>query len=207
MKTVEIVAYSRKDLRRTTTRKMRREGNVPCVVYGNSESQTHIYIPGILFRPLLRSQEAKFVDLNVEGKKYTCLLQDIQYHPVGDYILHADFLRLGKKAVTMSIPVRTEGNAPGLTQGGKLHIKTRTLKVKAQAEHMPAKILVDISTLHLGEIIRVQDLPSMNYQIIASGTQPIVSIEAPRKARISEETTTEVLAASDSTSEESTEVK
>ena len=114
MKTVEIIGYNRANLGKSESKKLRAEGSVPSVLYGGKE-QIHFHSPMILFRDLVYTPEARFVNLNIEGHQTKAVLQDIQFHPVSEVILHADFLELfDDKPVTMDIPLRTVGNAPGV---------------------------------------------------------------------------------------------
>ena len=131
MKTVEIIGYKRANLGKTESKKLRSESFVPCVVYGGKE-QIHFSAPMILFRDLVYTPEARFVELNIEGKITKAILQDIQFHPVSEVILHADFLELfDNKLIKMSIPVVTHGTAPGIQSGGKLIMKMPKLMIKS----------------------------------------------------------------------------
>ena len=95
MKTIEIIGYKRANLGKNESKKLREEGNVPSVVYGGKE-QIHFHSPMILFRDLIYTPGANFVKLNIEGKIKNAILQDIQFHPVSEIILHADFLELSE---------------------------------------------------------------------------------------------------------------
>ena len=120
MKTVEIIGYRRANLGKADSQRLREEGLVPCVLYGGNE-QIHFYSPMILFRELVYTNEAHFVHINIEGEEAQAILQEVQFHPVSEVILHADFLRIteGRK-VKMNIPVRLVGQAPGVAKGGTL---------------------------------------------------------------------------------------
>src|SRR6187455_3356427 len=129
MKTIEIVGYKRANLGKAESQRLRNDGYVPCVVYGGNE-QVHFYAPMILFRDVVYTNEAHFVHLNVEGEESQAILQEIQFHPVSEIILHADFLRIAEdRKVKMSIPARLVGKAPGVEKGGTLVPKRTTLKV------------------------------------------------------------------------------
>jgi large subunit ribosomal protein L25 len=183
MKTVEIIGYKRANLGKKESKRMRAEGNVPCVVYGSDE-QIHFYAPMILFRPLVYTPEAHMVDLNIEGEHKRCILQDIQFHPVNEIILHADFLELQeKKPVKMEIPLHLVGTAPGISKGGTLMFKRRALKLKALPKNMPEHIDVDISKLDFGKAIKVADVKSENFEILDNPAVSIAVIEVPRALR------------------------
>ena len=114
MKTVEIIGYKRANLGKAHSQKLRDEGLVPCVLYGGDE-QVHFYSPMILLRELVYTNEAHFVHLNVEGEEYQAILQEVQFHPVSEVILHADFLRIAEdRKIKMNIPIRLIGQAPGV---------------------------------------------------------------------------------------------
>ena len=183
MKTVEIIGYNRANLGKSESKKLRAEGSVPSVLYGGKE-QIHFHSPMILFRDLVYTPEARFVDLNIEGHKAKAVLQDIQFHPVSEVILHADFLELfDDKPVTMDIPLRTVGNAPGVQSGGKLIMKLTHAKVNALPANMPEFIDVDISKLQLGKTVKIGELEAGDYTILNSELVTICSVEVPRAMR------------------------
>src|SRR5882672_12407892 len=127
MKTIEIVGYKRANLGKSESQRLRGEGYVPCVVYGGKE-QVHFYAPMILFRDLVYTNEAHFVHLNVDGLEAQAILQEVQFHPVSEIILHADFLRISEdRKIKMDIPTRLVGQAPGVAKGGTLVRKKATL--------------------------------------------------------------------------------
>ncbi|MCE2997015.1 MAG: 50S ribosomal protein L25, partial [Flammeovirgaceae bacterium] len=93
MKTIEIIGYRRANLGKNDSQKTREEGNVPCVLYGG-DKQVHFHSPVILFRDLVYTNEAHFVHLNIEGEECQAIMQEVQFHPVSEIILHVDFLRI-----------------------------------------------------------------------------------------------------------------
>jgi large subunit ribosomal protein L25 len=183
MKTIEIIGYRRANLGKSIAKRLRAEGNVPCVLYGSGE-QIHFYAPMILFRDLVYTDQAHFVELNIEGFKTRAILQDIQFHPVSETILHADFLELHVgKSIKMDIPVSTVGVAPGVKSGGKMIVKVRSIRVKSLPKNMPSTIEVDVSKLAIGKSFRVSELPKGDYEILNSPLVSIVGIEIPRAMR------------------------
>lgn len=180
MKTIEIVGYHRENLGKTTAKALRLEANVPCVLYGGDKN-IHFHAPMILFRDLVYSPEIAFVKLNVEGEIYSCILQDIQFHPVSEIIMHADFLELNEnRPVTMDIPVKFHGSSPGMLKGGKLVTKLRKIKVKSLPQHMPENISVSIEGLELGKSVKIGSLEQKNYTILNNPMVTIGSVEIPR---------------------------
>ncbi len=180
METIEIIGYKRANLGKQNSKKLRGEGNVPCVVYGGKE-QIHFHSPMILFRDLVYTPGANFVKLNIEGVEKDAILQDIQFHPVSETILHADFLELqDDKKVKMEIPVKIIGNSPGVQQGGKILMRIRKLSLMAYPKNMPSFVEVDISELQLGKSIKVEELLNDQYDILNSPLVSVVSVNIPR---------------------------
>ncbi len=183
MKVKEIIGYRRDHFGKQESKRLRKNATTPCVLYGGEE-QVHFYTPMSLLRELVYTPDAYFVRLNVENKEYPCILQDIQFHPVSEMILHVDFLQISEsKPVKMQIPLQIEGRAPGVVEGGKLVKKLRKLAISAYPKDMPFCIKVSVSALGLGQMIRVKDLNSPNYTILATPGTPIVSVEIPRALR------------------------
>src|SRR5690606_36903776 len=117
----EIIGYRRANLGKAESRKLREEGQVPCVLYGGDE-QIHFYSPMILFRELVYTNEAHFVHLNIEGVEAKAILQEVQFHPVSEIILHADFLLISDdRKIKMSIPARLVGQSPGVSKRSEEH--------------------------------------------------------------------------------------
>ena len=180
MKTIEIIGYKRANLGKNESKKLREEGNVPSVVYGGKE-QIHFHSPMILFRDLVYTPGANFVKLNIEGEIKNAILQDIQFHPVSEIILHADFLELSEnKKIKMEIPVKFLGNSPGVLQGGKILTRIRKLSILAYPKNMPEFIEIDISHLELGKSVKVEDILSEQYEILNSPLVSVVSVNIPR---------------------------
>ena len=188
MEIIEIIGYKRANLGKKNSKKLREEGNVPCVVYGGKE-QIHFHSPMILFRDLVYTPGANFVKLNIEGVEKDAILQDIQFHPVSETILHADFLELhDDKKVKMEIPVKIIGESPGVQQGGKILMRIRKLSLMAYPKNMPSFVEVDISELQLGKSIQVEELLNDQYDILNSPLVSVVSVNIPRvKIEVEEE--------------------
>ena len=183
MKTLEITGYKRANLGKQEAKRLRRDANAPGVLYGGQE-QIHFHTPMAMLKELVYTADAHFVHLHLGDKTYKCILQDIQFHPVSEMILHVDFLQIFEdKFVKMQIPTATIGKAPGVTKGGSLAVKLRKLPVWAYPKDMPERIQVDVSTLDLGQMTRVKDIETQNYTILASPGIPIASIEIPRALR------------------------
>jgi len=188
MKTIEIIGYRRANLGKTDAQKVREEGNVPCVLYGGNE-QVHFYAPVILFRDLIYTNEAHFVHLNIEGEECQAIMQEVQFHPVSEIILHVDFLRISEdRKIKMDIPTRLVGQAPGVAKGGTLVRKRATLKVFAFPKDMPDHVDVDCSTLDFHHAVKVGDVKIVNLEFLDPKQASIAVVEVPRAAKLVEET-------------------
>jgi large subunit ribosomal protein L25 len=180
MKSLEIVGFKRANLGKVDAKALRLEALVPCVLYGGQE-QVHFSVPMILFRELVYTPEVHLVDLNIEGSHFRAALQEVQFHPVNDMILHADFMELNdEKPVRIDIPVRLEGTATGVTKGGKLVQVLRKLKVLALPANLPDFIPVDVSGLDLGKTVKVSAITTDGYTILNPPSVPVASVEIPR---------------------------
>ncbi|MBI3218189.1 MAG: 50S ribosomal protein L25/general stress protein Ctc [Bacteroidetes bacterium] len=187
MKTIEIIGYRRANLGKNDSQKTREEGNIPCVLYGG-DKQVHFHSPVILFRDLVYTNEAHFVHLNIEGEECQAIMQEVQFHPVSEIILHVDFLRISDdRKIKMDIPVRLVGQAPGVSKGGTLVRKRASLKVYAFAKDMPDHIDIDCSALDFHHAIKVGDVKIPNLELLDPKAAAIAAVEVPRAAKLAEE--------------------
>jgi large subunit ribosomal protein L25 len=132
--------------------------------------------------------DVHFVDIDVEGTKAQAVLQDIQFHPLTELILHVDFLRINEsKPFVMEIPVKLTGTSPGVKMGGKLIQKLRKLRVKAFAKDMPQYVEVGIEVLELGKSVRVGDLSFDKFQVTNNTDDTIVSVVMSRALKQAEQ--------------------
>ena len=183
MKTIAITGYARERLGKQAAKKLRKEANALCVLYG-AQVQLHFYTPMASLKELVYTPEVYFVRLTIGDTTYTCMLQDIQFHPVSEMILHVDFLQIrDNQKIKMEIPVTLTGQAPGVMKGGTLAKKLRKLPVFAYPKDMPESIQADVSHLELGQMVRVRDIKAQHYTILIAPTIPVVSVEIPRALR------------------------
>jgi len=182
MKIVSMSGSPRENVGKKDAKKMRNAGLIPSVIYGGKE-QHHIAISVKHFKDLVFSHEIAFVKIDVEGKEYNAILQDIQYHPVSDNIMHADFLELVEgKQIVMGVPVKTTGTAPGILAGGKLQTKLRKIKIKALPEDMPEAITLDISELNIGNSIKVKEVEVEKASLLDAPNAVVVAVKVTRAA-------------------------
>jgi len=180
MKTVALTGELRSDLGSKYSRAMRNEGKVPCVLYGGGE-HIHFFVYSPDFKALVYTPNTYKVQLTIEGKKYMAILHDMQFHPVNESILHADFLAVDEKnPITVSSPVTVEGNSPGVRAGGKLIQKIQRLKIKGLIKDIPDSIVINIDGLELGQSTKVKNVEVPNIQILDNKDNAVVSIKMTR---------------------------
>ena len=184
MKSISITGRARTQIGGKQAKADRRSGGIPAVLYGGDET-VHFTTTAKSVKNLVYTPDFKVVDLDLDGKSYRCILKDMQVHPVSEQILHMDFLQLvdGKK-VKLEVPVRFRGSSPGVKLGGKLQQNLRRVKIKTTPEHMVDELYVDISSLELGEAVRVRDIdPVDNVEINNAPATPVATVEIPRALR------------------------
>jgi large subunit ribosomal protein L25 len=188
MKTIEIKALAREHFGKKSTSSLRAEGNVPCVMY-REEGNLHFYAHENAFRGLVYTPEVYLANIEVEGKNYTAVMKEIQFHPVTDKLQHIDFMQVSEnKPVTIDIPLKITGESSGVKAGGKLRVKRRALKVKGLTSNIPDHLTIDITGLGIGQSIKIGDLNYENLEIIDNKRAMIVSVDVSRLSLKEEET-------------------
>jgi large subunit ribosomal protein L25 len=180
MKSFELNVTKRNALTKQDTKKLRDSGMVPCVLYGGSENH-HFYAPILDFRGLVYTPEVFIVNINLDGKTFQAVMQEVQFHPVNDSLMHIDFMEINSsKPVVMNVPVKINGTSEGQRQGGKLITKVRKLKVKALVNHLPDSVNIDITSLQIGQSTRVGDLKLDGVEFLDSANNVIVGVRTTR---------------------------
>ncbi len=180
MKKVSLSGSLRGNVGKKDAKALRVAGKVPCVIYGGKE-QVHFSVDETAFKPILYTPNSYLINVNVDGKEYLTVLQDLQSHPVSDHILHADFLELTPgHPVTIAVPIRVTGVSPGVLGGGKLVKKMRKLKISALIEHLPDDIEVSIAKLKLNQAVKVSNLKLANVEFLDVKSSVIVNVVSTR---------------------------
>lgn len=188
MKTVSLSGSPRANVGKTDANALRAKGQVPCVIYGAGE-QIHFSADERHFKNIIFTPETNLVEVDVNGKKYTTVLQEAQYHKINDKLIHADFLQVvDNKPVTVSLPVKTKGQAQGVKDGGKLVIKLRKVKVKGLVSKLPANIELNIENLTIGKSISAGDIKIDGLTVLHPANISIVSVQTQRSAVVEEAT-------------------
>ena len=187
MYTVSMSGSRRENVGKKDAKQLRANGLVPCVIYGQGE-EVRFSTEAKSFKTILFTPETYIIDFTIDGKVYRTILQDIQYHPLTDEVLHADFLQVTEeKPITVTLPVRTEGTSPGVMRGGKLKVRIPRLKVKGLIKDLPDYVMVNISELNVNQAIRVKDLAIENITPLVAANNIVCDVKA-KKSAITEET-------------------
>ena len=190
MKSIEIQGSLRTETGKKSTKALRKNDSVPCVLYGlntdenGNQVATHFSVTVEELRKLVYTPHIYVVDLNIDGKVVNAIMKDIQFHPVTDAILHVDFLQINEdKPIVMEVPVRLEGLAEGVKAGGKLNLQIRKLKVKAFYNVIPERLVVDVTSLGLGKTIKVGELHYEGLELLNAKDAVVCAVKLTRAAR------------------------
>ena len=180
MKTVSLSGSPRVSVGKKGAKSLRKEGRIPSVVYGGKD-QIHFSILENEAKKLVFTPNVYLIELDIEGKKFKVILQETQIHPVTDRILHLDFLEISDDApFKLSLPVRLEGFAKGVRNGGKLRQNFRKLRVFGLAKDMPDAVSIDISPLKIGDKIRVGDIIVSGLNFLDPKNAVVVGVQTAR---------------------------
>ena len=183
MKAIAIEGTVRNSSGKKAAKGIRREGLVPCVIYGG-EKNVHFSVSRADLRPLINTPDFNTVSITVEGNTHRTIIKSFQAHPVTDAIMHVDFQELvDGRPIFTEIPVRLKGLAIGVKNGGKLMLKMRTLKVKALPENLISEINVDVTSVEVGKSVRVRSVEIEGIEIMNSPASPIASVDITRALR------------------------
>ena len=182
MKSITIKGSQRESVGKKATKALRNAGKVPCVLYGG-DKPVHFSADEKAFKSLIYTPEVFTATIELDGATYSAVLQDIQFHPVSDEILHIDFYQLfDDKAVTMEIPVRLIGKSKGVMVGGALRHNLRKLKVKALPANLPDFIEADITELEIGNKLYVTELKNDKYTFLHPDNTVVAQVRMSRNA-------------------------
>src|SRR5690606_12147872 len=160
----------------------RNAGLVPCVLYGGNEP-VHFSAEEKAFKNLVYTPNAHTVEVDLGGNKFSAILQDIQFHPVSDRILHIDFYQLNdSKEITLEVPVKVVGNSKGVMAGGVLRLNQRKLKVKALPKNLPDFVEADITNLEMGNKLYITELKAENYTLMHPDNTVVAQVRISRAA-------------------------
>ncbi len=177
-----------RDLGTAAARAVRRQDEVPCVLYGPHQEPIHFRLPVLAMRPLIYTSETHRVSLELNGESYDCILKAIDFHPVTDVPVHADFYALtAGEAISMTVPIQLVGAAPGVKAGGILSQPLNEIVVRCLPKDIPGHVEIDISALEIGSSLHVSDISVENAEIETDPARTVVTITAPRAEEEPEE--------------------
>lgn len=180
MKTVSLSGSLRENVGKKDAKKNRREGFIPSVLYGGKE-QKHFSLPNKELKKTIWNPDVFVYNLTIDGKEHQAIVQDIQFHPVTDKLLHIDFLEVfDDKPFTVTLPVKALGTAPGLQKGGKLYLNRRKLQVKGLLNDMPATIELDVSAMDVNDVIKVKEIDNDKLTFLDPSNSVVIAIKSAR---------------------------
>ena len=185
MKSITINGSKRESVGKKSTKALRNAGQVPCVIYGG-DTPMHFSAPELAFSKLVYTSKAHTVVVALDsGEKLEAVLQDIQFHPVTDRILHIDFYQLfSDKAIAMNIPVNIIGQSIGVKMGGNLQKNQRKLRIKALPTNLPDFIEIDITDLKIGERVYLREILNDSYSFLQPESTVVCQIRRARAALV-----------------------
>ena len=182
MKSITIKGSERENVGKKATKAVRDAGMVPCVIYGGNQP-VHFVADERAFKDLVYTPNAHTVVVELNGTSFNVIMQDIQFHPVSDKILHIDFFQLSDdKEIVMEVPVKITGTSPGVLLGGVLRLNQRRLKVKALPNNLPDFIEASISELEMGNKLYVTKLPTNNFKLMHPDNTVVCQVRISRAA-------------------------
>ena len=182
MKSITIKGSERENVGKKATKAVRDAGMVPCVIYGGNQP-VHFVADERAFKDLVYTPNAHTVVVELNGASYNVIMQDIQFHPVSDKILHIDFFQLSDdKEIVMEVPVKITGTSPGVLLGGVLRLNQRRLKVKALPKNLPDFVEANISELEMGNKLYVTKLETNNFKLMHPDNTVVCQVRISRAA-------------------------
>ena len=189
MKEINVKGQKRSDLGKKASKEMRKEGMIPCNLYGeakNANGQPEavaFMVPMTELRKVDYTPHIYVINLDIDGKKHTAIMKELQFHPVTDALLHVDFFEINeKKDISIGIPVNLVGHAQGVRDGGRMSLSIRKLVVKAPYKQIPEKLDIDVTAMTIGKSIKAGELNFDGLEIITPKDVVICSIKMTRAA-------------------------
>ncbi|MCF0177821.1 MAG: 50S ribosomal protein L25 [Bacteroidales bacterium] len=183
MKQITLNGVKRTLGNKSAIKALRKEGKVPCVVYGSGIENINFTVEEKDLKLVTDTPASHIVVLNIEGTEIVSILYEVQYHPVTDKPIHADFHAVtADKPIAIDVPIRIFGNSEGVKQGGKLVAPVRKLRVSGLLANLPDELPIDITTLKIGKRINAGDLSFDNISILTPKSTIVCSVKATRNS-------------------------
>ena len=190
MKEIELKGTKRTETGKKATKLLRKEGLVPCNVYGEKKGENGL--PEALsfdvsmrdLRKIVYTPHIYVVNLVIDGESHTAVMKELQFHPVTDQVLHVDFYEVNdQKPITIGIPVKLNGLAQGVRDGGRINLSIRKINVTAPYQVIPEHLDIDVTSLQLGKSIKVGDLSFEGLELATPADVIVCSVKATRASR------------------------
>jgi len=199
MKTFEIKGELRTEIGKKNANQLRKEEKIPCVIYGGKEN-IHFSATEKEFLHLIYTPNVYIANIKLENAEYNAVMREIQCHPVSDKVLHIDFLQVfDDKNVTVPVPIKLNGFAKGVKDGGKLNLERRKLNVSGFPKAIPDVIEIDVTNVELGKTIKVGDINIPNIKLTDNLNTVVASVKLTRAAKGMEAGTAEIAQAAATT--------
>lgn len=189
MREINVNGKKRTDVGKKASKEMRKEGFVPCNLYGEKKGENGLpealsfMVPMSELRKVVYTPHIYVVNLDVEGEKHIAVMKELQFHPVTDVLLHVDFYEINEeKPLAIGIPVNLVGLAQGVRDGGRLSLSIRKLVVKAPYKHIPEKLDVDVTALTIGKSIKAGDLTFDGLEVVTPKDVIVCTVKMTRAA-------------------------
>ena len=189
MKEIEVKGQKRTDLGKKAAKAMRKEGLIPCNLYGEAKNADgapealSIACPMSELRKIVYTPHIYVIKLVIDGEERTAILKELQFHPVTDALLHVDFYEVNdQKTITVGIPVKLNGLAQGVRDGGRMNLSIRKIDVTAKYQAIPEHLDIDVTAMTIGKSIKVGDLHFEGLEMATSKNVVVCSIKATRKS-------------------------
>lgn len=190
MKEIKIEGQKRTDLGKKATKQLRKEGFIPCNLYGEAKGENGLPV-ALAFtstmselRKIVYTPHVYVIKLFIDGKEHTAIMKELQFHPVTDALLHVDFYEITEdKPITIGIPVKLNGLAQGIRDGGRMNLSVRKINVTAKYKTIPEYLDIDVTDLTIGKSIKVGELHFEGLEMATSKEVVVCSIKATRKSQ------------------------
>ena len=189
MKEINVSGQVRTDLGKKASKLLRKEGLIPCNLYGEARNEKGLpeafsfVIPMVDLRKVVYTPHIYVVNIDIDGKAHKAILKELQFHPVTDALLHVDFYEINEeKDITVGIPVKLTGLAQGVRDGGRMNLSIRKINVTAPYQNIPEHLDIDVTALQLGKSIKVGELSFEGLEIATPKDVVVCSIKMTRAA-------------------------
>ena len=189
MKEINVTGQKRSDLGKKATKLLRKEGLIPCNIYGEKKGENGLpealafAVPMSELRKLVYTPHIYVVNILIDGEKHLAVMKELQFHPVTDALLHVDFFAINdEKPVTIGVPVKLNGLAQGVRDGGRMSLIVRKVNVRAKYKDIPETLDIDVTNMTIGKSIKVGDLSFEGLEMVTSKDVVVCTIKATRKS-------------------------